>query len=73
MTRLENALDAELRPRCREIMKRKTPFFTFAVGVLLEQKTIDTLAFAKIALVTLAFVIVGNLFVELKERWKERF
>ncbi len=53
-------------------MDRKAPFFTFAVGVSLEDKPIDVIAFTKISLAILALVLVGYLFVELEERWKER-
>ncbi len=66
MARLENALDTELRPA-----RRETPFFIFTLVMALEDKMIDTAAFAKIALVVLPLVIVGNLLVELKECQKK--
>ena len=72
MTQLENALDVELRSRRRGIMERKPPFFTFAVGMWLEDKPIYAIAFAEIPLLILALVLVGYLFVELEESWKER-
>ena len=71
MTRLENALDAELKPRCREIVTREALFLTFAIGMMLENKPIDVIMFAEVTLVVLPLVLVGNLLVELKERWKK--
>ncbi len=64
-------MDTDLGPGLREIVKREAPFFTFAIGMALEDKLIDTVAFPKVALVILPFVLVGNLLVELKEWWKK--
>ncbi len=71
MTGLKDSLDTELGPRHTEIVKREAPFLTFAIGMALENKPIDAIAFAKVTLVVLPLVLVDNLLVELKERWKK--
>ncbi len=46
MARLENALDTELGPACREMVMRENPFFMFTIVMTFEDKLIDTIVLA---------------------------
>ncbi len=47
------------------------PLFMFAVVMVFEDKLIDVIAIAKITFVILAFMLVDDILVELKEGWEK--
>ena len=71
MARVQDAADAQLCPGVWEVREREPLFFSLDGGVTFTQETVDSILAAKIALVELAVVIVGDLIVNLEEGGKE--
>ena len=70
MAGLKNPVAGELNPSSGKIVKIDPPFFFLAVRMAFVDEVVAAFNLAKISLPILTFVLVGDLFIQLKERWE---